>query len=258
MTGYFWSNGTLYDAMYKHVRARATDRQARLFMVACCRLKTAGFFDRRIPFSLEIAERCADDPAAEATANSIWLEWTTSTRRSGFEGDIARAISGAWQLLDEFPVEWNGDSLAGNANTAIAHAAFMSLREKPRECFTGGAGDAVQYCARAIERAAVLEASEQEAEAAGIQMQRALADLLREIFGNPFRPATLDPRWRTATVVDLSRAIYEGRKFDDMPILADALMDAGCDSDELLSHCHEGLHHVRGCWVVDLILSKDR
>jgi hypothetical protein len=76
------------------------------------------------------------------------------------------------------------------------------------------------------------------------------------IFGNPFRPVTLDPRWLTSTVVDLSRIIYEERAFDKLPILADALMDAGCDSEEMLAHCRGQVPHVRGCWVVDLILGK--
>jgi hypothetical protein len=81
--------------------------------------------------------------------------------------------------------------------------------------------------------------------------------LIRDIFGNPFRPVTLDLRWLTAPVIHLSRAIYEERAFDRMPILADALMDAGCDDDDILNHCRGDGPHVRGCWVVDLILGKD-
>jgi hypothetical protein len=84
----------------------------------------------------------------------------------------------------------------------------------------------------------------------------ALSSLLRDIFGNPFRPITLDPRWLTSTVLDLARLIYDERAFDRLPILADALMDAGCDSEELLKHCRSEGPHVRGCWVVDLILGK--
>jgi hypothetical protein len=81
--------------------------------------------------------------------------------------------------------------------------------------------------------------------------------LLRDIFGNPFRPMAIDPRWLTSTVVDLATAIYNEKAFDRMSILADALMDAGCDSDEMISHCRGKGPHVRGCWVVDLILGKE-
>ena len=84
----------------------------------------------------------------------------------------------------------------------------------------------------------------------------AVSTLLRCIFGNPFRPATLDPAWRTSTVVALARGIYDDRAFDRLPILADALQDAGCDSADILNHCRDAGPHARGCWVVDLVLGK--
>ena len=64
-------------------------------------------------------------------------------------------------------------------------------------------------------------------------------------------------RWRTPNVVSLAEAIYEQRAFDRLPILADALMDAGCDDADMLAHCQAGGLHARGCWVVDLILGKE-
>jgi hypothetical protein len=82
----------------------------------------------------------------------------------------------------------------------------------------------------------------------------ALAGLLREIVGDPFRAPAFDPRWRTADVLGLARGIYEDRAFDRLPLLADALMDAGSDSDDMLAHCRGEEPHVRGCWVVDLVL----
>ena len=60
-----------------------------------------------------------------------------------------------------------------------------------------------------------------------------------------------------ALVVALARGIYDEKAFDRMPILADALQDAGCDNDDVLSHCRGGGPHVRGCWVVDLLLGKE-
>ena len=85
----------------------------------------------------------------------------------------------------------------------------------------------------------------------------AQAALLRCIFGNPFRPVTLDPSWRTSTVVALTEGIYADRAFDRLPILADALQDAGCDNEDVLAHCRAGGPHARGCWVVDLLLGKE-
>jgi hypothetical protein len=80
--------------------------------------------------------------------------------------------------------------------------------------------------------------------------------LLQDIFGNPFRPVSFSPSWRTGTALSLAKQMYEAREFSAMPILADALQDAGCDNDDILSHCRGPGPHVRGCWVVDLVLGK--
>jgi hypothetical protein len=88
----------------------------------------------------------------------------------------------------------------------------------------------------------------------------AQAALLRDIAGNPFRPAApLAPAvlaWNGGTVPKLAAAIYEERAFDRLPVLADALEDAGCTDADILGHCRAGGEHVRGCWVVDLALGK--
>lgn len=80
--------------------------------------------------------------------------------------------------------------------------------------------------------------------------------LIRDVFGNPFRPIVIDPAWLTSTVVALANGIYNEKAFERMPILADALEDAGCDNEDILNHCRERSEHVRGCHVVDLILGK--
>ena len=84
-----------------------------------------------------------------------------------------------------------------------------------------------------------------------------LCDRFRDVFGNPFRPVTFDPSWLTSDVAALARGMYETCDFSPMPILADALQDAGCDSEDVLGHCRGPGPHVRGCWVVDLVLGKE-
>src|SRR5262249_53337128 len=81
--------------------------------------------------------------------------------------------------------------------------------------------------------------------------------LFRDIFGNPFRPIAPNPYWRTATAVALAEGIYADRAFDRLPILADALEDAGCDSAPPLAHLRGDGPHVRSCWALDLVLGKD-
>jgi hypothetical protein len=85
------------------------------------------------------------------------------------------------------------------------------------------------------------------------------SSLLRDIFGNPFRPVTFDPAWLTwhdGLIVSMARKMYDRRDFSDTPVLADALEDAGCTDANILGHLRGPGPHVRGCWVVDLVLGK--
>ena len=82
------------------------------------------------------------------------------------------------------------------------------------------------------------------------------ADAIRELFGNPFRPVDLNPRWLTSTVIGIAESIDRHAQYHNMPILADALEDAGCDNPDILTHCRNALFHARGCWVLDLLLGR--
>ncbi|MCE9564442.1 MAG: hypothetical protein K8U57_20585 [Planctomycetes bacterium] len=80
--------------------------------------------------------------------------------------------------------------------------------------------------------------------------------LFSDIFGNPFSSMAFAPQWRTSTATAIAQQMYDSRDFSAMPILADALQDAGCDSADILDHCRGDGPHVRGCWVVDQVLGK--
>jgi hypothetical protein len=83
--------------------------------------------------------------------------------------------------------------------------------------------------------------------------------LLRDIF-SPFGPARVDPAWLVwsdGIATQIAQAIYKDRAFDRLPVLADALEDAGCDDPAILDHCRSVGIHARGCWVVDLVLGKE-
>jgi hypothetical protein len=87
--------------------------------------------------------------------------------------------------------------------------------------------------------------------------RRKHANLIRCVFCSTLRPITFNPEWRTDTATSIAKSMYDSRDFTAMPILADSLQDAGCDSEYILKHCRDASGiHVRGCWVVDLIVGK--
>jgi hypothetical protein len=176
-----------------------------------------------------------------------------------------------WDLLDErgqVLVE-QGERLADGARraTAAAGAATPPLRLKkdihsPRYLAWLAATCTIVSDVWVAARAA-------RSHAAGGRPQfrdaepREQAALLREIFGNPFRPAALDPAWLTADVASLAQAAYVERELPGgrldpgrLAVLSDALEDAGCVNDDVLSHLRSPGLHVRGCWALDLILGK--
>ncbi len=107
-------------------------------------------------------------------------------------------------------------------------------------------------------RMAIAVRSAFRAEFSEVDSQRCVyASLIRDIYGNPFRYIDFDPEWLTETSLALAQTMYDARNFHAMPILADALQDAGCEDAAILDHCRDATGpHVRGCWVVDLVLGK--
>jgi hypothetical protein len=109
--------------------------------------------------------------------------------------------------------------------------------------------------ARAARRAARYAAKDRPS-AAFRQMGLQQAAMLRDIFGHIFHPAVIERAWRTNTVAQLATQIYEERAFDQLPILGDALEEAGCSNGALLDHCRGAGPHVRGCWAIDLLTGR--
>jgi len=98
------------------------------------------------------------------------------------------------------------------------------------------------------------------------EMDRKAADLLREVIGDPFRPVKIrcsrlcdihNPSWLTLTALSIAQQIYTIQDYTGMPILADAMEEAGCDVQSILEHLRSSSTHVRGCWALDLILGKE-
>jgi len=134
------------------------------------------------------------------------------------------------------PDHWP-DNPATRAAWETAYAVAQVSASRARAC----AVDAVRASAGSGERLA--------------EWRRQSA-LIRCLFGTPFRRRDINLAWVTPTIKRMAELAYEERKFDDLPILADALEEAGCDNADILNHCRQPGEHARGCWVLDLILGN--
>ena len=233
--------------MLEFCESNASERKVRLFHVACCERVEHLFIDAQSHSALASARRYADGQPSNK-------EWQVASvrARAGWGAAIIRA--GAARYGEEFErmtrMMSSGtdllDELLGFDPATNAAAAVFTAVDAPRQA---GHERTARYASHAIEL-------ESGSDAVGRERQLQ-SSLLRCIFGNPFRPVTFSPTWRTSTAVALASQMYESREFSAMPILADALQDAGCDSADVLDHCRGDGPHVRGCWVVDLVLGKE-
>jgi hypothetical protein len=146
------------------------------------------------------------------------------------------------------------------ARSALLHAGFRNPNLAAATLASGESGRVVAEVTTYYLSCEHHDLSYQTANAARDAYMNTLAPLLQEIFGNSFQPVSV-PRtwlsWENGSIPKLAQAIYADRTFECLPILADALEEAGCTDAAMLGHCREPGEHVRGCWVVDLLLGKE-
>ena len=187
---------------------------------------------------LQKAERASDRKLrlfAVACSRRIWL-WIDALGRAAVE--VAESFA---------------DGLAGPQEMRAARLACQ--RAGSRAAWYAAATNPIIAARNAARSAQAGVANYALLGSEGVEVA-AQATLVREIFGDHFRQISVDPAL-TAGVVKLAQMIYNDRTFDQMPFLADELEKAGCVNQEILSHCREPGPHVRGCWLVDLVLGKE-
>jgi hypothetical protein len=221
-------------------------RRLALFACACCRL-VWGLLDKEPSRrAVEVSERAAEGQASRQEL-----------------GAAAVAAEAVWRAAQQHVLQLAREAPSGPerwpalAANGLAQAARTAAARR--------------FSVQVAESAALTTASAvlwlAEASAAGQQARRALmdrqAELVRCIFGNPFRPASVSPAWRTPQAVALAQAASDQREMPSgtldlarLAVLADALEDAGCADAGLLGHLRGAGPHVRGCWAVDLLLGK--
>jgi hypothetical protein len=165
-----------------------------------------------------------------------------------------------WDLLDDDRARQAVEVAERYADGLATERELSDAAEKAWEAVDACPAEA-NYAARATVEGDNYTAAEDAARHASLEAcatgtLNAQSALLRDIFGNPFRLATLHPSWRVPEVVSLAQVIYERREFVQMPRLVDALTKAGCSDADILAHCDQPIVHVPGCWVVDLILGE--
>ncbi len=230
MTEQEWLTTAEPWGMLTFVSESASRRKLRLFTCACCRQVLNPFTPRLVERAVHAAEAFADREITGETLTQVG-DWVGTAIGFARDADVWNGTGYLCHLLDAVAaVCWSANEMEAARDAALATA--RAAADVPWPPASG------------------IRPPEYVAELA------AQADLLRDIFGNPFRSCEIQLEWLTDTVLALARAIYATRDFGAMPILADALQDAGCDDADILAHCRDPREHTRGCWVVDLLLGK--
>jgi hypothetical protein len=227
MTEADWLACTDPRPMLASLEGKASDRKLRLFAAACCRRIWHLLPDQRSRQAVEVAERYADGRATDEE-----LETASDAAHAVWDADMKRAArAGKWDRRSRLPY-YSASAAAYNVAIPLGWwggaPAFVAPDEIARGAHANVDAEGMAQCV-----------------------------LLRDILGPlPFRPLAVEPTWLTSNVASLAHTAYDERAFDRLPILADALEEAGCTDAELLAHCRQPGEHVRGCWVVDLVLAK--
>jgi hypothetical protein len=224
MTEQEWLSCTDPQQMLEFLLAsgEASERRVRLLAAACCRYLGDWLDDEKCRHALEIVEGFADGKASKAA-----LKRARQSVRAVRHGLRSRAIG------------------LGGEETASWQACWIMEVAAAENAYVQAPLDLLRSAHLFLDEA--------------VRMNLFLGELIRDVFGNPLRPVTIDHlwmAWNDGTIPKIAQAIYDERAFDRLPILADALEDAGCTNDDILNHCRQPGEHVRGCWVIDLILAK--
>jgi hypothetical protein len=243
-----WSTAADPAALLRHLRehmrlyrAAGHRRKLRLLGCAAARAVWPALPNDAFREAVVEAEKHADTEVRR-TALQAAAAATTDRRPDTLIGFLIEPVQSFLSLLGMATPDW---SRVFEARTLVEAVAATTVGHRQ-----------ALAALRAAARLAVAAAGDRWNEGVFRRAEADQSDLVRDLFGDPFRPAAFDPRWRTAAALGLARAAHAGGAFDRLPILADALEEAGCDDPAVLNHCRGGGPHARGCWVVDGLLGR--
>jgi hypothetical protein len=255
-----WDHSDDPEPMFENLQS-PSDRKVRLLLAACARRIWGAFSDDRYRAAVEVAERFVEgevDEAQLSAASGAVFEAFRESHAAGRQNpyEITAALAPAGRRIDKARVV---RAMTG-AREVAARAAGVEYTVRCHR-FAKDDPQASRYKLSVLggwyyPHLTAVEVVEEAAAQAG---------LLRCVFGNPFRPVSFAPAWRTAAVMPLALAAYKERSLaagtlDNarLAVLADALEEAGCPNAELLGHLRSGGEHVRGCWTVDTVLGREQ
>lgn len=235
-----WTTCTDTDPMFRLLqrkKQKLSARKRRLFACACCR-RIWPVLDECCRHAVETAEAYADGNASRSELNDAHDNAMNHHRPR--ESKLAQLQRyGRMKLDSKDPV-----IIAKQAWEAVEGAS------RPAQALASKTTFSAAHCAQ-------LAAGNAEALAEELARQ---ADVLRDLVGDPAHRPALDEawlRWNDGVVARLAQTIYDERAFERMPVLGDALPEAGCRDEVLLDHCRSPRPHYRGCWVLDLLLHAE-
>jgi hypothetical protein len=229
VAGFNWVEAQDVKALLRSLPRKCSPRKLRLFACACCYRVRDRFQGEEFWELVLLCERFADGRVSRQEVKRLthFIQEAGFHNSRGFDASLYAAgecnFRGS-QRVDRYTAwdaEWAADACARYA--AGRSNPYREGDEPPPAYFT----ESTNQCGG-----------------------------LRDLFGDPPRPVTFAPRWRTPTVLALAEGAYEERDFARLPVLADALEEAGCDNGAVLEHCRAEREHHRGCWVVDVVLRK--
>ncbi|MFO0826222.1 MAG: hypothetical protein U0792_24405 [Gemmataceae bacterium] len=249
-----WAGGGGPDHLWLYLEPEdgkaVSFRKRRLFVVAMCRRLWNVYQDERSRTAVEVAERYADGLASEdelgeayrvANSPEVLNKPSTPLKRE----KQSKRPAGKGRAAQARRAKAAAETLAWHLHFAAQAAAGSAIKND----------DLVYGFHHITNTLALLDEAE---------IYQLHSDLLKEMFWDHHPVVldeprvTFDPKWRSDTALSLARHIYQSRDFAQMPILADALQDAGCDNADILNHLRDpDATHVRGCWALDLVLGKE-
>lgn len=226
-----WRTSSEPSTILKFLGEQTNSRKLRLFVIACCYRIWHCLDESRGRQLVETAEQCAE--------GLLTIEQSIET---GHHLQTEHSADTVGRLCQERALNYEAVETALHTATLVNGNLHTDLAVRIGQLVAG----VLRAEACGFEERPTDEFAHEYSLTLSIQESEDIIQsaYIRDIFGNPFRPVTMNPSWLSSNVIDLARTIYDERCFERLPILADALMDAGCNNEDILNHCRSEGPHV--------------